>query len=331
MRLTLVAAGVALGLTVLFGCSRRPAAQKSDKLVLAVIPKSTGSEFWKTVEGGAREAANELGVEIRWEGPIAETEIVEQNKIIENMVNVQVAGIALAPLNPKAMRQPVENAVAAKIPVVIFDSAVDGDAHVSFVATDNRKGGQLGAQHLAKRLGERKGKLFLMRFIQGTASTEARAEGFLEAAKAAGLEVVADVYSEEASDAGCKKAAANALERFVKDGHLNVDGVFACNDRSTRGMLEALNDLRKSNVKVNARFVGFDFDPTMIQALKEGTIDALVVQNPRKMGYLAVKTLVEHLRGQKVEPRIDTGVEVVTRQRLGSDPAIRHLVGAGTL
>ncbi|HPZ84396.1 MAG TPA: substrate-binding domain-containing protein, partial [Thermogutta sp.] len=182
-------------------------------------------------------------------------------------------------------------------------------------------------QHLAELLGEKKGRVMVLRFVQGTGSTEARAEGFIETAKAAGFEIVADPYPEDATVAGCKKTAANTLEGFVKNNELQLDGIFACNDRSTLGMLAALDDLRKSGVKVNAKFIGFDFTPRLVEAIQQGDIDALIAQNPRKMGRLAVETLVSYLRGQQVPKYIDTGVEVVTRSRLESDPAIRQLVG----
>src|SRR6185503_2791681 len=164
-------------------------------LTLAAIPKSTGGEFWETVERGARKAAADLGVTLKWEGTVTETEIAEQNKIIENMVNLGVSGIALAPLNQKAMRRQVEGAVAAGIPVVIFDSGVDGNAHTSFVATDNKNGGVIGGKELARLIGDKKGaRVMCMRFVQGTGSTEARAAGFIETAKAAGFTVAADPY-----------------------------------------------------------------------------------------------------------------------------------------
>lgn len=300
---------------------------REKKLTIAVIPKSTGAEFWETVEEGAREAAERLNVQMKWEGPLTETELAEQNKIIENMISLQVDGIALAPLNRTAQRRTVERAVQAGIPVVIFDSEIDGDAHVSFVATNNKQGGVLAAQHLAELLGEKKGRVMVLRFVQGTGSTEARAEGFIETAKAAGFEIVADPYPEDATVAGCKKTAANTLEGFVKNNELQLDGIFACNDRSTLGMLAALDDLRKSGVKVNAKFIGFDFTPRLVEAIQQGDIDALIAQNPRKMGRLAVETLVSYLRREQVPKYIDTGVEVVTRSRLESDPAIRQLVG----
>jgi ribose transport system substrate-binding protein len=301
--------------------------EAAKQLSIAVIPKSIGGEFWETVEQGAREAAKELNVDIKWEGPLAETELAEQNKIIENMVNLGVDGMALAPLNNRTMRESVENVVAAGIPVVIFDSAVDGDAHTSFVATDNAKGGVIAAKYIIEQLGQGPKQLFLLRYIQGTASTEQRAQGFLDTAKSAGFEVSADPYCEDATVAGAKKTATNVLEQFVKDGRLQLDGMFATNLYSTMGLLEALTDLRKSGVQTDIVFVGFDTSPGLIRDLQAGNIDALISQNPRRMGYLAVETTARLLNGEKVEPRIDTGVELVTRERLENEPEIRKLVG----
>ena len=303
------------------------AAAEGKSLTIAVIPKSTGGEFWETVELGARDAAKELGVEMKWEGALTETEIAEQKKIIENMVNLGVDGIALAPLNPKAMQKDVENAVAAGIPVVIFDSAVDGNAQTSFVATDNPAGGGLGAKYLVDHIKDGGKKVILLRFIQGTASTEARAQGFLDEMKKSGFDVAADAYIEDGTVAGAKKTATNVLEGFVENGKLAVDGIFACNLTATLGMAAALDDLRKSGVTTEAVFAGFDSSPRLVEELQSGNIDALVVQNPKKMGRLAVETLVKHLRNEPAEPFIDTGVQVVTAQRLKNEPEIRELVG----
>jgi ribose transport system substrate-binding protein len=299
----------------------------SKPLTVAVIPKSTGGEFWQTVEVGAKSAGKDLGVTIKWEGALVETEIADENKIIENMVNLGVDGIAMAPINPKAMRKPVEAAVAAGIPVVVFDSALDGDAQISFVATDNTAGGALGAKGLIDKLSGTEKRVIMLRYIQGTASTENRAQGFLDAAKAAGLQVLADAYTEDGQDSGAKKTATNVLEGFVKGDKLELDGIFCCNLNATDGMVAALDDLHKSGVKTKLVFVGFDSSPKLLEYLRHGDIDALVVQNPKKMGYLAVETLVKHLRGEKIEPRIDTGVELVTAERVEKEPAIRTLVG----
>jgi ribose transport system substrate-binding protein len=321
-------------LFVLAGCGKpQPPAQLEAaggpaKLTVAVIPKCTTSQFWETVEEGANDAAGKLGVEIRWEGPLAETELAEQNKIIENMISLGVDGIALAPLNPKAMQKTVESAVAAGIPVVIFDSAVDGDAHSSFVASDNVAGGRLAAEHMAELLGSKKdARLVVFRYVQGTASTEARAEGFIDTVKAAGMQVLADPYPEDGSVAGCKKTAGNSLERFIHDNRLDLDGIFSCNDRSSMGTIAALDDIRKSGVAVDVKCIGFDFPPKLVDALKAGDLDALMAQDPRGMGYIAVETLVKHLRGEEVPEFVDTGVRLVTIKRLKGDAALRKLVG----
>ena len=320
------------------GCGDRPqvggsngqsatAGAGEEVLRIAVIPKSTGGEFWEAVEAGAESARQELGVEMRWDGTLTETEIAEQNKIIENMINLEVDGIALAPLNRKAQSRSVESAVDAGIPVVVFDSAVDGDAHTSFVATNNKAGGALGASHFVEQM-QPGAKLLVMRYLQGAGSTEARCEGFIEAATAAGLKIVADPYPEDGSVAGCKKTAANVLEGYVRAGQLDLDGIFACNLYSALGVAAALDDLRESGVEVDVNYVGFDSSPKLIDGLQRNRIQALVVQNPIKMGHLAVETLVKHLRGEQVETFIDTGVELVTAERLEKEPSIRELVGA---
>jgi ribose transport system substrate-binding protein len=300
----------------------------AEKLTLAAIPKSTGGEFWETVERGARKAAQDLGVTLKWDGALTESDVAEQNKIIENMVNLGVKGIALAPLNQKATRRQVESVVAAGIPVVIFDSAVDGNAHSSYIATDNKNGGVIGGKELVRLMGDKKGaRVMCMRYIQGTGSTEARAAGFLETVKAAGYTVAADPYPDTGTIESCKTAAANTLERFVKNGTLEIDGIFACNLYSTIAVSSALDDLQKSGVKVNVRFVGFDTSKKLIDDVKSGRIDALVAQNPERMGYLAVETLYKIVKKEKVPAVIDTGTVLVTRDKIANDPDVRKLIG----
>lgn len=300
----------------------------AESITLAAIPKSTGGEFWETVATGARKAAKDLGVELKWEGTVTETEIAEQNKIIENMVNLGVKGIALAPLNQRAMKRQVANAVAAGIPVVIFDSAVDGDAQSSFVATDNKQGGVIGGKELVRLIGAKKGaKVMCMRFVQGSGSTQARSAGFIETAKAAGLAIAADPYPDTGTIGGCKTAAANTLEKFVNNGMLELDGIFAANLYSTIGVESALDDLRKSGITVNVKFVGFDTSKKLVEDVQDGKIDALVAQNPEKMGYLAVETLYKVVKKEKVPAMVDTGTVLVTKEKLANDPEVRKLVG----
>lgn len=296
------------------------------KTTIAAIPKATGGDFWETVESGARRAAAELDIDLKWEGTVTETEIAEQTKIIENMINLGVDAIALAPLNNQAQRKPVQSAVDNGIPVVIFDSAVDGDAHSSFVATDNIKGGALGAEYISKKLNS-SGRIIVFRYVQGTASTTKRSDGFIETATKAGHQIIADPFSESGTLEGSKSVVSNTFERFIENGKLNVDAVFAANLTATLGVSSALDDLKDSGVEVDLTFVGFDSSKKLVEEVQSGKIDALVVQSPEKMGYLAVKTALAVANGQSVEAHIDTGVEVVTAERLQNEAEIRALVG----
>ena len=321
----------ALSLLVLIaGCSPSKdggsESSSSDRTTIAAIPKATGGDFWETVEAGARRAATEMDIDLKWEGTVTETEIAEQTKIIENMINLGVDAIALAPLNNQAQRKPVQSAVDNGIPVVVFDSGVDGNAHSSFVATDNELGGKLGAGYLSEQLSSN-GRIIVFRYVQGTASTTKRADGFIDSAKAAGHEIVADPFSESGTLEGSKSVVANTFERFIQDGKLDIDGVFAANLTATLGVSSAMDDLRDSGIEVDITFVGFDSSKKLVEEVQSGKIDALIVQSPEKMGYLAVKTALAVSSGETVDALIDTGVEVVTAERLANEADIRTLVG----
>jgi ribose transport system substrate-binding protein len=291
------------------------------KLKIAVIPKGTTHIFWKSVEAGAQAAGKELGVEIIWKGPLKENDRAQQISIVEQFVQEGVSGIVLAPLDNTALQRPVATAVSKQIPVVIFDSALKGEAgkdFVSFVATDNKKGGMLGGEYLAKLLNG-KGKIVLLRYQVGSASTEEREEGFVQAiGKNPGLTLTVNNRHAGATAGEAKTAAMNILDKLKE-----ADGVFAPNESSTFGMLLAL---RQSNLAGKIKFVGFDTSPPLIEALQKGEIDALVAQDPTKMGYEGVKTLVAHIKGKQVPKTVDTGVRLITRENLNS-PDIKKLLG----
>ena len=303
-------------LTSLISCS----AFAQSKLKIAVIPKGTTHIFWKSVEAGARAAGKELGVEIIWKGPLKENDRAQQIAIVEQFVQEGVSGIVLAPLDNTALQRPVARAVSKKIPVVIFDSALKGEAgkdFVSFVSTDNKKGGSLGGEYLGKLLNG-KGKIVLLRYQVGSASTQEREEGFVSAiAKSPGLKLTVDNRYAGATTGEAKTAAMNIIYKLKE-----ADGVFAPNESSTFGMLLAL---RQSNLAGKIKFVGFDTSPPLIEALQKGEIDALVAQDPTKMGYEGVKTLIASIQGKQVPKTIDTGVRLITRENL-STPEIKKLL-----
>ena len=301
----------------------RGSAPASGGLTIAVIPKGTTHTFWQSIRAGAERAGKELGVTIIWRGPLREDDRDSQVSEVENFVSQGVSGIVLAPLDEAALVQPVTEAVNRKIPVVIFDSGLKGDNFVSFVATDNLKGGRMGGERLAESL-KGKGKVILLRYAEGHDSTGKREQGFLDAMKAhPGIEVVSSNQYGGADVEGAYKKAESLLSNYKKpDGSLGIDGIFTPNESGSFALLRVLQD---NGWAGKVKFVGFDASPNLVKGLRDGGIDGLVVQDPVKMGYEAVKTMVAHLKGQPVEKRIDTGVHVATKDNMDT-PEIKALL-----
>ena len=290
-------------------------------LKIAVVPKGTTHEFWKAVHAGAVKASKELGVEIVWKGPLKEDDLKQQVEVVQSFVAQGVSGIVLAPLNDKGLVPPVKDAVAAKVPVVIFDSDLQGDAYTSFVATDNQAAGKLAGERMGKVLGG-KGKVVVLRYQEGSASTALREKGFLEAIKAfPEIQVVSENQYGGATTESAFAASENLLVS-LKAAEGGVDGAFAPNESTTFGMLLALE---KATLAGKVKLVGFDASDKLVAALDAGKIDALVVQNPFRMGELALQTMVKHLRGEKVERRIDTGARVVEKANM-AQPDVKELL-----
>ena len=218
----------------------------------------------------------------------------------------------LAPLDNRALARPVEEAKRAGVPTVIIDSGLESDALVSFVATDNRKGGTLAADRLGQLLNG-KGKVLLLRYAEGSASTSEREDGFLTQMKAKfpDIQLIStDQYAGATRDTA-KRASENLLNRFGDE----VQGIFTPNESSTAGMLLALQDIGKAG---KVFFVGFDSSKSFIDAMRSNQLNGLVVQNPFNMGYLGVRTMVDHLLGKPVDKKMDTGVTLVTPDNLDS-------------
>lgn len=302
-------------------CQREPVAG-GEQIRIAVIPKGTTHEFWKSIHAGALKAERELpGVQIIWKGPTKEDDRGQQISVVENFINAGVTGIVLAPLDDVALAKPVQEAGRAGISVVVMDSGLQAEPcrdFASFVATDNYVGGQHGARRLGKILGG-KGKVLLLRYQVGSASTVQREQGFLDTLKAdfPDVQVVsADQYGGATTESAYAKAE-NLLNRFA-----DLDGIFCPNESTTFGMLRALQGSGRAG---KVKFVGFDSSDKLIQAMADGELHGLVLQDPLNMGYVAVKTLVAFLRGEKVATRIDTGSAVATPENM-NDPRIRELL-----
>ncbi len=286
----------------------------SSGISVAMIPKGTTHQFWRSIHAGADKAAKELGVELIWRGPLREDDRESQVSEVEGFISRGVSGIALAPLDEAALVGPVNDAMTQKIPVVIFDSGLNGDHYVSFVATDNNKGGELGGKRLIEAMGG-KGNVVLLRYAEGHDSTTRREEGFLAAMKAsAGIKVISSNQYVGTDVEDAYKRTESILSSYKKpDGSVSVDGIFCANESSCFAAMRVLKD---NGWAGKVHFVGFDVSDNLMKGLEDGTIDGLVLQDPVKMGYLAIKTLVAHIKGEKVERRIDTGVQVATPQNM---------------
>src|SRR5215216_1365343 len=311
-----------LVLTLVAACTKTDNGKK--KFTIAVIPKGTTHEFWKSIHAGSLKAANELTaqgteVDVIWKGPLREDDREQQIQVVEGFAAQGVSGIVLAPLDNRALVRPVSDAQRAGVPTVIIDSGLESEEIVSFVATDNRKGGSLAADRMGQLLNG-KGKVLVLRYAEGSASTSEREAGFLGQMKQKFPEIQlisTDQYAGATRDTA-KRASENLLNRFGDE----VQGIFTPNESSTWGMLLSLQDIGKAG-KVS--FVGFDSSQTFIDAINANQLHGIVVQNPFNMGYLGVRTMVDNLLGKQVSKQIDTGVMLVTKENMQS-PEVQTLL-----
>jgi ribose transport system substrate-binding protein len=316
-----------IALVAVVGCSSpdsKPNTRSSEggekKYRIAVIPKGTSHQFWKSVYAGSLQAANEIGnVEIIWQGPALENEVDRQIAIVQDMILQEVDGIILAPNNSESLVSVVREANASRIPVVIFDSALaEGAEIVSYVATDNENGGRLAAERLATVLGE-EGDVILMRYLTGSESTEMREKGFLE--KISEYPKIKVLSSDQHATQGVDRAKEKA-EQLLLNYEDRVNGFFAVCESNAEGALLAIDTPQFAG---KVKFIAFDPSDQLIEGLKNDKVHGIVLQDPVRMGYLSVKAMVDHLQGKSVEKRIGTGEYVATKENMDTEKMQRLL------
>ena len=287
-------------------------AQQKTKIV--IIPKSGESVFWKSVRMGAKLGATALsGIEIIWDAPASEDNVDQQISILEKYAVDDISGIMLSPLSQNELAPIVSKAMNKKIPVLIFDSSlkgVPGKDYICFVGINNRKAGKLAGKHMAELL-KGKGKVVLFRHVKGQANTTEREEGFLEAM--AGYPNIKLIEKDQYSGGtieGAKKVGKSILDKLQA-----ADGVFCPNEPTTVGMLYTLQDAKLAG---KIKFVGFDSPSVVVDALKKGEVNALVVQDPARIGYQSMKSLVDHIRGKKIPKKINIDVQIVTKGNINN-------------
>ena len=285
---------------------------------IAVVPMGTTHEFWKAVHAGAEAAGRDLGADIVWKGPLKEDDRNEQMQVYETLAESGADGLVLSPIDDRAMLRPVAEARRAGIPTVVFNTALAGGEHIAFVSTDNWQGGVLAAQAVGRLTGGR-GRLILVRVIEGVEGTLKREEGFLATLRAEfpGIEVVSENQYAGPSTEKAYQTMENLLARFGP-----VDDVFTPNESTTFGCLRALQDHGLAGKIVH---LGFDSSAKLVEALEKGELQGLVLQDPIAMGYQSVKTVLAHLRGEPYEKTVATAVVLADRANM-NEPAIRRLI-----
>ncbi len=294
------------------GCSER-----SGIPVVGVVPKGTNHTFWQSVHAGAIKAGEEFGLKILWNAPQLEIDSARQISIVENLIARQVHGIVLAPVDEDALVNVVERAADRDIPVAIFDSAINTDRIVTFVVTDNYQGGVMAAERMGTILSG-KGKVAVIGFMPGSASTMKREAGFVETieAKYPDIEVVGVKFNM------ADRAKALAEAENLLTAHPDLAGFFADNESSLDGTVQAV---KQRDMVGKVAIVGFDASETLVADMRQGVIDSIVVQDPFKMGYESTRQMAIHLKGGETEQRIDSGAYLLLPDNV-DNPKMREIV-----
>jgi ribose transport system substrate-binding protein len=292
------------------------ACRRNEQRVVGVVPKGASHIFWQTVHAGAIKAANEFGFRVEWNAPLLEVDANRQIEIVDAMINRGVAGIVLAPVDKQALVAVVERATSKGIPVSIFDSAIDTEKIVSFVATDNTEAGRTAARRMGEILGG-KGKVGIVGFMPGSASTMEREHGFQDEIrqKFPGIDLVGLQFG------NADRAKAMAVTENILAAHPDLAGIFADNESSSDGALQALKARGAKQVKL----VAFDANDQLLAALRAGSVDSIVVQNPFRMGYESTRALALKLSGQTPAAKMDSGATLIRREDLDREE-VKHLL-----
>jgi ribose transport system substrate-binding protein len=301
-----------IGITLaLAGCRDRT------KKLIGVVPKATSHLFFVSIHAGVDQAAHDFGVNVLWNGPREETEHERQIQVVDGMIAQQVDALAISATDERALVAPVERAIKAGIPVAIFDSGVNVDRYVSFVATDNFEAGQTAARKLAALVGG-KGKVAMVMHKPGGASTMLRERGFDQAMakEFPSITVVARQFG--MSDL----AKSRAVAENILTANPDLGGIFASSEASSLGSIQAIQSRGLSG---KVKLITFDFSDGHIKALEDGTIDVMLVQDPFRIGYEVVKALAEHLNGKTPLKRLDLPVRAIVKADLDK-PEIRNLL-----
>jgi len=305
-RFSLLVALFLMMVMIVTGCGSSETSKKEEpqKLKIGVVVKALNSDYWKIVEAGAKAAGEKYGVDVTVLGPNAETDVTGQISMIEDQITKKVNALVVAPSQPSSAIPVFNKAKENKIPVILGDTDAKWDDKASFVGTGNANGGKLAGEYLAKQLGKG-AKVVILRGAQGDPTHDERANGCIEALKAAGLEVVA------IQPANSERAMAVTVMENILQSKQEFAAVFATNDEMGLGAAKALEAAH-----VNALVVGFDGSPDALASIADGKLNASIAQSPYNIGFKGVEAAIKAAKGESVDKRIDTGTEVINKDNV---------------
>jgi len=316
-RRQLIAIVVVTGLAALAGpigivaCNRAtPGADARPRVGLVL--KTLNSPFFIDMQRGAEEAAARLNVDLVVQAADREIDVERQMQIIENLIQARVGALAITPSGSREVVPAIGKANAGNIPVVIVDTRLDAKAAadggvkiVSFIGSDNFRGGQLIGEYLVKASAGTS-KAAILEGIPGHETGDSRIKGFKDAIRnTPGIVIVASQPGNWERDQGF------SVFQNILQAHPDVDTVFACNDVMALGAIEAIAAAGKTG---KIRVLGFDAIQDARRALEAGTMAATVAQFPEEMGRVAVENAVKALRGEAVPAETGVRIELVTRE-----------------
>jgi len=277
---------------------------------IALLQGVVGDQFYITMQCGAQEEAAKLGVKVNTQGP-QKFDPTLQKPILDSIVASKPDALLVAPTDVQALQQPLQQAAAAGIKVVLVDTTTADPSFATSAISSDNEGGGAAAFDAIKQLHPEGGKVMVMGLEPGVSTTDARAKGFEDAVKADPKFNYVGVQFSHNDPATAAQLVGAQLQRDP-----DLVGVFAVNLFSAEGAATGIKQAGKSG---QVQVVGFDAGPNQIQALREGTVQALVAQDPGAIGRFGVDEAVTALDGGQNTPNVQTGFTIITKENLDGE------------
>ncbi len=305
-RSRLAAVCVLISALLLGGCGATAATEQH---TVALVAKSTQTEFWLSVFAGAEAAATEYNLKLTITGPETEEDYEAQNRMVADAVAAGAEALVFSAIDYENNASAIDDAARAGVKIVAIDSSVASEMVSTYIGTDNYAAGRMAAQAALERV-EGELTVGIVNYDISSANGQEREHGAVDLLQESGRAEVAAVINTLA-EAGQAKEDTEAM--LAEHPEINV--LLAFNEPTSVGAAEAVSALGLSE---SVFLVGFDSNVVTVDGLQEGSVDALVVQNPYAMGYLGVESAYKLLAGQgdSLDKTVDTSTQVVDRENI---------------